>query len=391
MLDKIKIKIQGKNPDYFLKELIKQEIAIYNIEKKSSELIIVVDYSDYLKIKEIKTTYKISIITRYGINKYKYILNNHYLLIVFFLLGITINILLSNIIFSVEIIHPNKKLVYIINKDLKEYGLSKYHLKKTYKQKEIIKQEILKKETNILEWIEIEEKGTKYIVKIEERKKKKTNIKCPERHLIAKKNAIITDFDISSGEIVKKKNDYVTKGEVIVSGLIHNKETIVSKRCVRGKVYGETWYKVSLSLPKYYHKEKVLSGKKYGLNLKILNKNINIPNNLSDYKKKEYNIIKDNIVPIKISFTSNQKTEKIKVKRNLKSIEKEALTISANKIKENLKRDEQLLGKKVLKIVENNSKIDVEVFIKVKEDITDYEDITDLDIEKINEMNKKEE
>jgi len=41
-----------------------------------------------------------------------------------------------------------------------------------------------------------------------------------------------------------------------------------------------------------------------------------------------------------------------------------------------------------LKKTINNSKIEVEVFFKVKENITDYQDISNIDIE---ELNKKEE
>ena len=53
-----------------------------------------------------------------------------------------------------------------------------------------------------------------------------------------------------------------------------------------------------------------------------------------------------------------------------------------------LKEGEELLMKKVLKKQENNSKIEVEIFIKKKENITDYVDISNIDI---NSLNNKEE
>ena len=246
MLDRVKIKVVGKNVDYFLKEIIKKNIAIYNIEKNYHELIIIINYSDYLILKEMKTTYEITIINRYGINKYKYILKKYSIFIIFFLVGVMINVFLSNLIFKVEVIHPNKNLVKTVTKDLKELGITKYHFKVSYSKKESIKKEILEKEKNLVEWIEIEEHGTKYIIKVEERKKKENPSFCPERHIIAKKNAIIIDVSATTGEILKKKNDYVSKGEVIVSGLIHNKDTIVSKRCAAGVIYGEVWYRVKI-------------------------------------------------------------------------------------------------------------------------------------------------
>ena len=40
-----------------------------------------------------------------------------------------------------------------------------------------------------------------------------------------------------------------------------------------------------------------------------------------------------------------------------------------------LRKDEEILSKKVLKKSINNSKIEIEVFLKVKEDITSYQKI----------------
>ena len=52
-----------------------------------------------------------------------------------------------------------------------------------------------------------------------------------------------------------------------------------------------------------------------------------------------------------------------------------------------LKDDEHIISKKVLKKNEFNSKIEIEVFFKIEENITDYQSIEELNIE---EMNKKE-
>ena len=214
---------------------------------------------------------------------------------------------------------------------------------------------------------------------------------CPERHIVARKNALILEISASAGEIVKKKNDYVNKGDVLISGLIHNKETIVSKKCAQGIIFGEVWYKVKIALPKYYLKETKIRGKKYGLTLKVFTKEYNYQKKLRNYNIQEYNIIKDDIVPIKLTFNTYQRVKKTKYKKNIECIKKEAINIATKRLNEKLKNDEKILDKKVLKIVENNSKIDVEVFFRIKEDITDYQEITDLNIEEINKMNKKEE
>lgn len=385
MINRLKLSIVGKNPDYFLKELIKRNINIYKTEKNHKELRVIIDYQDFEKINSIKTTYKLKIIERYGICKYKYLLKKYLIFFLFLLFGIFINVLLSNLIFDVEIVHSNQDLVKTLQKDLKELGLRKYRFKVSYSKKEEIKNKLLTKEKDLLEWIEIEEKGTKYIVKVEQRKKNKENKECIPRHIIAKKNALIKELTASAGEIVKKKNDYVEKGEVLISGLIHNKEDVVSKKCAIGKVYGEVWYNVKLKIPKVYHEKKKTSDEKSGLSLKILDKEYNFFCNYPTYEKKVYNIIESKIVPISLGIANFQKTKENLKKVNLKTADEIALDVATKRIKKQLKRDEEIISKKVLKKTEFNSKIEIEVFFKVKENITDYLDISDLNIEEMNE------
>ena len=159
MINKVKIKITGKNPNYFLNELIKRNINIYHLSKNYKELIVIISYEDYLKILKIKTTYKIKIIKKYGISRIKELIKRYISYIIFFIIGIIINIILSNIIFKIEVIHPKKKIINLIEKDLKELGIKKYSFKK-HNLKDI-KEKILLKEKDKIEWLEIENKGTK--------------------------------------------------------------------------------------------------------------------------------------------------------------------------------------------------------------------------------------
>ena len=387
MYSRLKIEILGNNPDYFLKKLISEKINIYHLEREFKRLILIIDYSDYQKIKDIKTTYKINIINRYGFNKLEYYFKKFYLLIVFLLLGIMMNIVLSQMIFKIEVIHPNKEIRKIVLKDLNELGIKKYHFKVNYERKEKIKEKLKEKE-KIIDWIEIEEYGTKYIVKVEEKKFNKKKDKCLPRNIISKKNALILDIDAYSGEVKKSINNYVSKGEVIISGFIYNKDEIVSKRCAKGKVYGEVWYQVKVDIPKYKEEEELLSNKKIGITLKIFNKEYKIIKPYKRYKKDTYNIIKSKFIPVSLSINKYQKT-KVKYKKlTNKELNKLAFKASVKEINKRLKKDEKILNKKILKKIEKNSKIEVDIFVNVQENITDYQDISKITPE---EMNKKEE
>ena len=369
----IRIKITGKNPNYFLNELIKRNINIYNLSKSNNSLIIIVSYKDYLKILEIKTTYKIKVLRKYGVLRIKELIKRYFYYILFFIIGIIINIILSNMIFEVEIIHPSKEIVNLVKNDLKELGIEKYRFKKNIKS---IKEKILLKEKEKIEWLEIESIGTKYIIRVEERKINSKEEVCNPRNIVSKKEAIILEIKSSSGEIIKKINDYVSKDEVIISGIIHNKEDIVSYRCANGIVYGETWYKVKLSIPKEYIIEELTNNKSIGLNIKLFNKNLDINNKYKSFKRNNIINLHSNIIPININLTKYLETKIIKKIYTINNIDEMALNISEKEIKKKLRKDEEILSKNVLKKNINNSKIEIEVFLKVKEDITSYQDIS---------------
>lgn len=385
MNNKLILKVTGKTRKYFLNEIIKNNINIYDLKENNNSYELLINYSDYEKILNIKTTNKIDVIQRIGINNYLNFIKTNIIVIIFVTLGILLNIILSNMILDIEINHPNKEIKKLIKKDLKEFGITKYKFKISYKEKELIKEKILDKEKDIIDWLEIEEKGTKYIIKLEERKKEEL-VLCNPRNIISTKEAIITKITSESGEIKKKINDYVVPGDILISGVIYNKETAVDKRCATGKVYGETWYKVKVILDNNYKTIEETTNKRKGLYLKVFNLEYKLFNKFSKYKIKEYNIIKSKILPINISFVIYEELLEKNNKNTLNNVDDKALEIAEKNIKNKLSNDESILTKKVLKKELKNSKIEVDVFISTEENIIDYQDITDLNI---NELNKE--
>ena len=373
MSDKLKIRITGKSIDYYFKELLRNNINLYNLDKTKNKLEIVIDKRDYSKLLEIKTINKVEVIDRFGLSKFKYLINKYKLFIIFFISGIFLNIFLSNIIFAVEIENPNKVLVKEIEDEVKKYGLKKYNFVLSNTRLNNLKKHLLENED--IEWLEIERIGTKYVIKVEMRKIPKKDSTCLARNIVAKKNAVITRFDITNGEIIKKKEDYVVKGETIVSGLIHNKETIKNKVCSTGNVYGKTWYRVKVSLP---------------TSKLIRNKTYNLLNNFDNFKINQYNIIESKIVPFNISFVKYLELDEKEKKLSLKELENIAQNMAEKKISKRLKKGERVLNKKILKNTINDSRIDIDVFVEAEENITDYFDISDINIDELNEANKKE-
>ena len=70
--------------------------------------------------------------------------------------------ILSNMIFSVEVIHSNSKIIKLVTEELKDRGIKKYAFAKSYSEVEKIEKEILNNNKDNLEWLEIIRNGTKY-------------------------------------------------------------------------------------------------------------------------------------------------------------------------------------------------------------------------------------
>ena len=131
----IKIKIEGKNINNYIKRLLKRKINIIRLIPISyKEVHLIIKYQEYQKIIKYKTTYKISIIDTYGTIKIKKNLKKNTILILAIILGLFLIITLSNLIFSIDIIHQDKEIRSLLKQELEINGIKKYHFKKSYKE-----------------------------------------------------------------------------------------------------------------------------------------------------------------------------------------------------------------------------------------------------------------
>ena len=321
----------------------------------------------------------IKIVKKLNINKF---------IIIFIIIGLSIIIFLSKLTFSIDIITNDNKMKNKILEELNSNGLNLYKFKKNYQELQIIKKKILEKYKDEIDWIEIENIGTKYIVRYEPRLNNPQNEVYKSRHIIASKDAIIYKLDIKSGQILKNKNDYVKRGDIIVSGYISLNDSIKDTITSMGNVYGEVWYEVTVTYPFKYNEE-ILTGKsKYVYVINLLNKNIELFN-LKHYKNKKVKswvILKNNILPFSIEKQYQQEL-KVKIENNnIEEATNKAVDVATKKIEDNLGDNEFILNKKVLGSYNDDKSVTVKVFYSVVEDITDYLEIDEYD-ESINQTN----
>lgn len=376
------IKIEGRRPNSLLSLLIILKIPFIKKKETKDYLILEIEEEYFQKIKKLAPTYEITILKRTGKAYLIHLYKTKKIFLYSIIFAFLVIILLTNIIFSVRVVETDKEIKDMILTDLRENGITRFRFKVSYKRKEAIREKILEKEKDYLEWLEIEEIGTMYQVKVIRRINNPKEEELKPRSIVAKKKGRITRIAADYGEVTTKKNDVVDKGDTLISGLIKNKEEIKTKVAARGKVYAEVWYQVNLNLPTLYQEEIETGNKKNTLEIIFLDKNIFI-SELFKYNNsisKETVLYNNPLIPFRISFT---KKEEIKLKqvayqedKTLKKIKK----LAVDKLKQRIGNDIKILSINVLKKKASADKIEVELFFKVEEDITSYESLENIDI-----------
>lgn len=380
---KIKINIKGRKIERFIKRLADNKINIYNMEMiNRNEANIVILKSDYLKVLNIKSIYEFNIVGGTGMIKIRKTLKLNSLILVFLILGIIILQILSRMIFNIEVIHTDKSIRNKMLSELENYGLKIHAFKKSYDEVQKIKEQILTNHKDDIEWLEIENIGTKYIVRLEERKIKNNEESNEKRHVIASKNAIIKKIEAENGEIVKEINSYVNAGDIIISGNITLNEQVKNTVSASGHVYGEVWYKVKVDYPLAYSEKHETGNSQKRLVFNFLNKSYEL--GFKKYKDKNVSsktLLKHIFLPISFTYDNQREVIAIDEVYTIEQAIKKAEERAYSEINSKLNDKEKILSSKNLKVDVNDSKIELEMFFTVYEDITEYQKIEENIVE----------
>lgn len=377
----IKLNIKGKNIERFIRRLINKKIELLNISYPNhNEVNIKVFKKDYSKIKEIKTIYDIYVVDTYGLMKIKRVININKIILIFMILGIGLLVCLSNVIFKIEIVHTNKELRTLISKELELNGIKENSFKKGFDQLQKIKKVILSKHKDKIEWLEIENIGTKYIVRVEERKLPNIEAGRDNRNIVASRGATIKSIDAKSGVIVKNINDYVRPGDVIISGQIMLNDKVQKVVSAQGVVYGEVWYETKVEYPFVYKEIKTTGKKNQVLVFQFLNKKIELFNfnPFKDKKSEGKILIENNFLPIKIIWEKQKEVNIIEEFNSEEEAINKALLLAKKKMESKLNDNEYIISQNNLKVNIKRSTIEIDVFFSVYENITSYQRIEEI-------------
>lgn len=246
----VKVRIQGRGVERFVNECVRRDILIWDVKKVSDDTLV---FCMLLRdVKRLRVIYRKNECDLYFIGRYgfpfwnKRMLRNSGFLIGFllFLVGMFV---LSNMVWKIEISGAKPETEYILMKELDKMGIKKGRLQFQMPSVEEV-QRHLTDHIHAITWAGLEVKGTTYHFKIVEKNEPEKEKEQQPQNLVAKKEAVITKTFVEIGKPVVMKNDYVQKGQLLVSGVFGKEDnpTIVS---ARGIVFGETWYKSEVVVP----------------------------------------------------------------------------------------------------------------------------------------------
>lgn len=161
-------------------------------------------------------------------------------------------------------------------------------------------------------------------------------------------------------------NDYVKEGDTLISGTIKYNEMDKRYTCADGEIYATTWYTGSISIPFKYYEYENESDKRYNLVWEHNgNKHEIFRNRLENFNSNYKTLLK--IFDFNLYLDKQVSVAKIEKEYT----EEEALNEGVNKVVESvekkLTKKDTIIDKKVLKKVKNNSTMDIDVFVVVKE------------------------
>ena len=355
MILKIEINIEK-----FINKCINSKINILDVEYHDKYALIRIDKRDYKRIKRLSYYTKIDTIKYTGLTGVNRIIKKYLFDFLMIFLFIGIIYIQSNVIVKVTIKHENKILKEKIDTLIKEKGIKHYTIVKSNKELNEISDLILSSNRDILDFISITRNGMTYTVSLEERIIKSETKDDTYCHIKSNKDAIVKKITTYKGISLIEKNQSVRKGDILISGDLILNEEIKNNVCADGIVIGESWYKINVSYPLEIQEEYYTDKHKYNLSI---NNRLLLKNKYELYKiDNKFKFLNIKIIDIK---EKNIKT--------IKYTKEEAIKLAIKKAEKELSKEKdsnfKIIDEKVLKVNEFNSKIELELFLSVEENI----------------------
>jgi similar to stage IV sporulation protein len=373
----VKVKAYGRGPERLINALIRQGIHVWDVKRSGPDAIVFcLDLKEVQALRKLVRTSdcKVTFIQGRGAPfLVKRMFKNSGFLAgsIAFLICIFI---LSNMIWKIEVHNAKPSTEYDIRKELNNMGVKIGKIQFLVDDVETI-QKKLSDNISAVTWIGVELKGTTYHFQVVEKKQPKEAKKTSPRNLIATKKAVITDMFVEKGQPKIKVNDYVNKGQLLVSGLIGRDDNpkIVG---AKGVIMGETWYKSSVEVP-LETKFSVFNGDEntsHNLSLWSLSipfwgfKDPKYKQYETDVTERPFHFLQWEL-PIGYKTITKRSKQEIIRDYSLEDAKQEAVKMARADLKKHLSGEARIIGEKILHESHDNGKVKLTIHYQVIENI----------------------
>lgn len=182
-----------------------------------------------------------------GLIKYVLFLSRQYLNILGVFCFISSVMMSSYFIFDIQIIGTMPSVNQKIIKDLNKENVEVLSPLKSYERLNEILSKLKTIYKDDVEYMNVYQVGSVFHVEYTKRKQDELE-KEDYQNIYAKKDGLITSFDVDSGLIKVKKNDYVKKGDLLVENTIVSTQNETQIIPVKGHVYAYTFNQYQASM-----------------------------------------------------------------------------------------------------------------------------------------------
>lgn len=373
------VKIKSQHIEHILNECMKIRLPIRRVKRTNEAITFIIPRKFFPQVEVIvqEELGTLEVVSFSFFEKYKLLAQERIGFFVGMILFVLMMVVLSQIIWKVEIHGANSAKEHEISQIIKEMGIAIGQFSFRLPPLKQIQSELLEKIEGIT-WIGVQKEGTTYRLEVVEQTLPEEKEAEVPRHLIAKKTAVIHSIYAEKGQVLVEENELVRPGDMLISGFIgrgkHAKAVAAT-----GKVLGETWYQAMVSIP-IQQQIDTLTGqgeKKYALHIGTFR--IPVWGFLQEQTFEETaesetyyrpDLFEKWNIPIAFSVTSIREKQTIipsSERENLRNIAKER---GRNELKKRLGNEAMVTNEKVLHEQLENGKVKIVIHYEVIEDIT---------------------
>ncbi|WP_167577570.1 sporulation protein YqfD [Ammoniphilus sp. YIM 78166] len=242
--------LRGRRIERLINLAVQKKMQVWNITRYDDQRgKINIRLEDFFLLKPLlrETGCRMQIMSRHGFPFFLTRVRERYAFFGGFLLFIIMLFLLSNVIWSIEVVGNEKIGKYEVLQVAEKIGIQQGKFSFMMDEPDKIQAKLLE---NLPEasWVGFQIKGTKAQIRVVEKILPETKEALSPRHLVAKKSAVISTIFAEEGKPVVRPDDFVKKGDILVSGLIGKAESPTAV-AARGRVEGEVWYETEVIVP----------------------------------------------------------------------------------------------------------------------------------------------